>query len=309
MNQFFIGDVLRRRREELGLTQEALAYGIFGDPSAISRIENGKQSITYRKLLKLLEKLDLPGARYYALVDKKDLEILQLQAQINSCELCCNYNDGLEKVAVLEKFAPGDIFVQQFVLRAKAALGKNENNAIIPYSFEEQLDLLFSALHLTIPKININAIAQKLYSVEEVKIINQVALAYSDAGQFETAINIYRQLLRYVQDHFHTPPQSSSATILISYNYCRVLSFKEDFSRAISIGMLGLELSTKSRYFTYLGGLSFYIAYCLYRLGETDKSQHYFQKSYHAYSLTDDTINSALAQEALEELFSSSPQN
>lgn len=43
MQNFFLGDYIRQRRLELGLTQEQVCEGIC-EPITLSRIENGKQS-------------------------------------------------------------------------------------------------------------------------------------------------------------------------------------------------------------------------------------------------------------------------
>lgn len=304
MNQFFIGDVLRQRREELGLTQEALAYGIFGDPSAISRIENGKQSITYRKLLALFEKLNLPKERYYALVDKNELEILELQTQIAFCIIHNDSTEGLCKVAVLQRVASSDdILSQQFILKSKSALGAWKDGHIVQYQFSEKVEMLSNAIHLTVPDFDITAIGNHLYCIEDIKIINQIALAYSDAGYSDIALKIYRQLVEYIKVHLYKSRESTAITILVTYNYSRELYFQHLLKDAISIAEWGLQLSKSSRISTYLGGFLYVLAYCTYESGEINKSYDYLLRSYYAYLTLEDSPNIILAQNALQELF------
>ena len=62
MKELFIGEVIKRKRKELRLTQEELCEGIC-EPSTISRIESGKQVPAKNKLDALLQRLDLPGDR------------------------------------------------------------------------------------------------------------------------------------------------------------------------------------------------------------------------------------------------------
>jgi phage repressor protein C with HTH and peptisase S24 domain len=54
-----IGEILRKRREELGLTQSDVAAQIESDAGNISRIENGKQSIREAELFTLAKYLKL----------------------------------------------------------------------------------------------------------------------------------------------------------------------------------------------------------------------------------------------------------
>lgn len=48
MKEFPIGEVIRQRRIELGLTQEELCEGIY-EPPTMSRIETGRQTPSDRK--------------------------------------------------------------------------------------------------------------------------------------------------------------------------------------------------------------------------------------------------------------------
>lgn len=306
MNELFIGEFLRQRRIEKGITQEALAYGIFSDASAISRIENGKQVPSHRKLVELLERLDLPSDRYYALVDKNELAILELQTQIVSCQTRNQFKEGLIKLTEYEKLiSSNDVLAQQFLLSSRAVLGTWENGQNVPFPLEEKLHLLFTALRLTVPHFEIDNIESKIYSINEIKIINQIALTYSDAGLKKISINIYQQLLHYINTHLHGLRQTTPIIILILYNYSRDLCLEHHIAEAFEISTQGLQFCRKVGNSSYLGGLLFNFAYCLYELGQEEMSQDYFNQSYYVYTSMGDTHNATIAQSAIKELFHS----
>lgn len=303
MQEYSIGEVLKKRRLELGLTQEEVGHGIY-DSSNLSRIENGQQTPCRRKLIVLLQRLGLPEDRYYALVDEKEFEISELQSQISFCEIDGKFEQGLKKLIKLEQLvSSNDILAQQFILRVKSALGKLDSSGVHPYTFEEKQKMLLHALYLTSPCFTIETIEYGLYGIEEIKLINQLALTYSDNNQRTISINMYSQLLKYLQKHFREIQYSNPIIILIAYNYSRDLCFEHRIKDAIDIAMLGLNVSIETRRSTYLGGLLFILAYCFYESNEIVKSQDYFFQSYYAYHLMADSQHATLAQNALKELF------
>ena len=83
MKEIFLGDVIRQRRLELGLTQEELCEGIC-EPMTISRFENGRQTPSRNRIRALLQRLGLPDDRFYGLLNAKELEISNLEKEITS---------------------------------------------------------------------------------------------------------------------------------------------------------------------------------------------------------------------------------
>ena len=59
MKEIFLGEFIKQRRLELGLTQEQLCEGIC-EPMTISRIENGRQTPSRNRINALLQRLGLP---------------------------------------------------------------------------------------------------------------------------------------------------------------------------------------------------------------------------------------------------------
>lgn len=237
MKEFPIGEVIRQRRIELGLTQEELCEGIY-EPPTMSRIETGRQTPSRTKLNVLLQRLGLPDDRYYALLSDNETKIADLQKEIVSCNVLGKEKKGLEMINELEEIAdPQDTTIQQFILRSKVILGKLENGEIKPYSFEQKLEILFQAIHLTSPRFNIEEIDRGLYGLDEVKVINQIALTYSRNDEHKKAIDIYYQLLRYIKKHFQNILQSGGLLPLVCYNYARELDLVKRYEDALEIAL------------------------------------------------------------------------
>ena len=55
-----LGEIIRTARKDRGLSQEALAYRVGLEQTAISKIERGKERPSAEKLRKLVEVLALP---------------------------------------------------------------------------------------------------------------------------------------------------------------------------------------------------------------------------------------------------------
>lgn len=183
MKKLFVGEVIRKRRMELGLKQYELCEGIC-EPVTMSRLETGKQTPSYNKLKTILQRLGLPDDQCYMLLSKNEMLISDLQTEITSCNVLKDPERGLPKIEELEKIVePDDTLTRQFILRSKASLGKKENGQIVPYTLNEKLDILFEAIRLTAPNFDIDSIHEGLYSIDEVKVINQIATVYSNLKQ------------------------------------------------------------------------------------------------------------------------------
>ena len=283
MKEFPIGEVIRQRRIELGLTQEELCEGIY-EPPTMSRIETGRQTPSRTKLNVLLQRLGLPDDRYYALLSDNETKIADLQKEIVSCNVLGKEKKGLEMINELEEIAdPQDTTIQQFILRSKVILGKLENGEIKPYSFEQKLEILFQAIHLTSPRFNIEEIDRGLYGLDEVKVINQIALTYSRNDEHKKAIDIYYQLLRYIKKHFQNILQSGGLLPLVCYNYARELDLVKRYEDALKIAQLGWQACVQYGQYRNLPVIIALMAECYHFLNDDNKSIEYYRQAYYIH--------------------------
>ena len=154
----------------------------------------------------LLQRLGLPEENYYAFLGKNELEIEALKKEIMGCNIAEKKDEcaaALQKLRALSE--PDDLPTQQFILRSQALLSRLKGGTP-----QEELTLLHQAMHLTNPGFALDRIGQFLYTFEEVKLLNQIALCYSDLGEHTTALDIYSQLLDYIQQHY---PQDRKSVV------------------------------------------------------------------------------------------------
>lgn len=148
--------------------------------------------------------------------------------------------------------------------------------------------MLFKAIRLTVPNFDIDAIADGFYSIDEAKVINQIALVYSNHGENQKAIHIYDQLLQYIKKHFQNILQSGGLLPLVAFNYARELDLVEHYEQAIEIGQLGWQSCTQCGQYRMLAPTIALIAECNHFFGDDSKSKEYYRQSYYIYKAVDD---------------------
>lgn len=305
MQEVFLGDVIRRRRLELEMTQEQLCEGIC-EPITVSRLENGKQTPSRSRISALLERLGLPGDRYYALLSKGEQEESLLRKEIHDCVARFYQREGDEKTLIWEQAQgaldrletmsdPEDTLTKQFVLCSRALLGKRGE----AYPYEVQLEMLLDALRLTAPRFDLEEIGQLRYTWDEIQLINQIAMVHAMAGQRKTAIALYGQLLRYLQKNM----ENKKYLCLVSFNYARELAASKRYEDAIEVAEIGRKTCVERGHYQFLPGLLAIEAECAHFLGNRDWSIELYCQAYYIYKAIGDEHNlKRLERDAREQL-------
>lgn len=290
-----LGALIQQRRIDKGMTQEELGGNLYSR-SQISRIESGQSFPEYEKLQKLLQTLGLEDDLFCGLRNQVKMKITLLQEDVlMSCihfehaagdEKRVIRSESMEKLRELEGMtSDSDHLTQQFIIHCKIILGKAEN---IPYTPEEELDLLMKAIRLTVPRFDIEMINDSLYYFNEIKIINQIAIAYSRGGDHETANNIFRQLFKYVEIHNQDVRRSAGYLPFVAFNYAVELTISGRYKEAVKIGEKGWQSSIKHRYYNSLGGILHTMAECYHYLNNDTASERLFRLAYSFYRIVDD---------------------
>lgn len=310
MIETYLGEIIRKNRMAQGLSQEKLCEGIC-DPATLSRIENGVQMPSRNRAVTLLQRLGLSADRYYMMISKYDADIDTFQTSL------IRYNIQYERAQVADKAAikecalenlkkleeivkNNDHYTQQFILRSKVLLGKDDGRS---YGVEEQLALLMDAIRLTLPGFSLEKIRQFRYSLEEIKIISLIALTYGKTDQPQKSIKILADLYEYVIEYNQDMQESAGQIPLVSYNYALKLSQSKRFDEAVEVAETGYRACVDHCIYQLLPGFLHILAECYHFLGEDIKSASFYKQAYYLHhALKNDIDLQILINEAKEYL-------
>lgn len=236
MATFRFGFVIKKRREDLRLTQEDLADGICSVPT-LSRIENGERMPTKAHFDMLVQRLGLSDTILDSLVDERDFHLHELKYRIRQAiiekrpieagKLLHEYEESL--------YSPSNIDEQFLILYQVIIFAKN-------FSTEEIQKKLEEAIYLTCPKFAVHHLP-KLLSYEEISILNNLAINYAQTDQLDRAIEILYHVKRYYENHIVNPEEALRTQPMTLYNLSKCLGMAKRYNECISVCDEGIRIA------------------------------------------------------------------
>ena len=314
MNEFKLGTYIKKRREELKMSQEELCEGLCA-VSSLSRIENNQQDPSRNLTKNLLERLGLPKDRFTALWSQKDITVGTLMREINNDIVRHRRapkedrpqvkEQILEKLEELEEItAPDDKSARQFLLAQRAILG----NANGPYCFEKKLEMQTEAIQLTCPGFDLEDFRHGHYSMNEALLIHQIANTYSADGQKTRAIDMDRQLLWYIEKHYKELAEYASTFCLVAHNCAIRLGALKRYTEAIDIAEKGKETCIRYDTYQFLPGFLAVQAECNFFLGNEKESKALYLRAYYFYDTVADWSNREIVRKEMQERLGLEPE-
>lgn len=307
MREVLLKDYIRQKRLDAGLTQAQLCEGIC-DTVTLSRLENGQQTPSRNTITALLQRLGLPHDRYFALLSDREMEVKSLQDEISAeviefrraakedrPTIRAKALENVEKLTALA--GEEDKFIQQYLLSIKVSLGTPDG----PYSYEEKVEMLMEAICLTVPRFELDKIGEFLYTLEESRLINQLANVYSSVGELKRAANIYSQLLKYVEKHDEGIMDYAKHFCLIAMNYAIDLDTAKHYDEAIELANRGREICAKYGNYQLLGSFIAIMAECYFYKQDFAKSVMLYIEACAIYAAVDDKSNLANMRNEMQE--------
>lgn len=234
-----IGMIIRRRRMELGLSQEDLADGICA-VTTLSRIENGERMPTQNHLEILLQRIGYSDMMLQSYVDENDFIAHELKFKIRQAYI---EKDATKARELLQQFealvAKPSKVDEQFILLQRIWLYSER------YTNEERLQELERAIRLTHPKYKQGSVPF-LLSYEEIVLLNNIAINLALYNNRKDAIDMLYNIVRYYDTHIVNIEETLRTEPMILYNLSKMLGLENRFDECISICDRGIQLAQRT---------------------------------------------------------------
>ncbi len=310
MKELLVGEIIKRKREEIGLSQWELCEGIC-DPVTLSRLENGRQSPSRNNVIALLERLGLPDDRYYALLTQSENdyegEIKEIKAKIielNKIKVKENYRIEDIEIRISEikkRFPVKDKISIQTVMMLEADLKKAAN--LIGY--EEYKLLMLKALKMTVPNFTIDKLLKYRYTSDEIRILCVIASTNQYLGKIDLTLNMYEDLYNYMKKNAFRLSGYPKMMSLVLHNYCINLMKSDRFEQAIKIAEEGRCLAVSRGIYQQLPGFLSILADAFYAAGKIDDSRECYLQAHYLYKAFEDRRNQSGLDKELTNRFPS----
>lgn len=253
-----LGEIIRRRREELGVSQEDLAYGICSVPT-LSRVENGERMPTQSHLEAILQRLGYSDLMVSTFMEKEGFDAHEMKFKIRQAVILGDYEQARqlleEYVRRNKKLSPMD---RQFSLFLETVIPPSQ----LPPS--EMLDRLESALKLTCPQYE-DGRYPALLSYEEISILSNIATCYHYMGNLPRAIDMLYYLKSYYERNFINIEEALRTQPMILCNLSQFLGLAGRYDECIEICDLGIRIARETGRCLALARMHFNRAWSLVR--------------------------------------------
>lgn len=257
MGVYRVGEVIRRTREGLGITQQELCEGIC-TVETLSRIENGRRSPNRANFQALMERMGKSGEKYMPFVHSGDMETIVEAMDINIALARHQYEETERMLENLrKKISLEDNVNRQFVEKTQALIDYDLGRI----DAKEKRERLIKALHYTVPNYKDGVLPVGIYSRHELMICCNIACTYSDEGDEDTVIEMLRQVENYFNTvHVSMDERAITETLMLS-NLGQHLGRRGNTKEAIEIEERAIKMSMNAGITSILGGLLYNVGF------------------------------------------------
>ncbi|MBD5528383.1 MAG: helix-turn-helix transcriptional regulator [Lachnospiraceae bacterium] len=266
---FTMGEVIKRSRKALGITQEELADGIC-TPGGLSRIENGNREPSHAKFVALMQRLGQWDDSYDLFVGDAYFDIADLQNEIRNCitqrdfekaqNLLSQYEEKIGKESVEGMY-------KQFLLLERLIC---VDQGVIK---KEHIKDLQQILQITVPSYGQKKLHQLLLNNQEIMIINNMAIAYAENGMRSLAISMLQELDELLKDRFMNCRERMYLRAPILLNLIKYLGLEARYTEGLRLADNTIKELTAYGKTLFIPEIHFDIAWMLIQMDRTKYHQ------------------------------------
>ncbi|MBP3594797.1 MAG: helix-turn-helix transcriptional regulator [Lachnospiraceae bacterium] len=201
MAVYRIGNILRMKREALGITREKLCEMSeeICSPQTLYRMENGKVKVKKEIFWRLMECMDELPERNYASIMVSDYRALQLKTEIQAHIFHKEYIEAEIKVDEIKQYMENNyVRNNQYLQEMSSKLAYYKQQI---YE-EEHIENLWKALRYTIPNLDKINFEEWPYNCEEFEILIAILSMYHTTNKIESEEKLFLQIKKNIEKKY-----------------------------------------------------------------------------------------------------------
>jgi len=177
------GEIIKKMRREMGISQENLAEQLHVSPRHMTRIESGETDMDIWQFMSILELLGQPTEDFWLLyLDTKEYDDYRTYRQIKRFLFERNFSEIRD---ILPKFEEGilskQFFIRQFIAYVKVKVDKE-------ISPDQAIEKLYEVMHMSKPGFSEEKISEYRLTYNEIGTLIEFATRLFQMGERDRAI-------------------------------------------------------------------------------------------------------------------------
>lgn len=243
MEQLKFGDIVRRRRKELNMSQEDLADNLMAT-STLSKIENGQVRPEKHTVEYLMKKLNMP---YFTYGDYLTIEFFQERMLFSNAikSVYNNMDDAEELLVNLKKLSDNGTSEERQLYLLCHLIWYNKQCPLEDFSKQ-----CAKILMITRPELKSGIIqGDIILRPQELLILNNIGLGYLYEGNIHDALSVFSGIMNVLnnQAYFNTNFNTLRAKGIICNNLAVSFLALNDYDHAMSYNNKSFDYISKAQ--------------------------------------------------------------
>ena len=289
------GELIKKMRKDMGMSQENLAEQLHISPRHMARIESGSANMDIWQFMSILELLGQPTEDFWLLyLNTKEYEEYRAYRRIKKLLHDRNFSEVRKILPEFEtSLLSKQFFIRQFVAYVKVKIDKE-------ISHEQALEKLYEAVRMSKPDYEENRVAEYRLTYNEVGILVEIAGRLSIMGERDRAITLTKAIIESREESRTSEEDRTTLFPALMTNLSTMLGKAKRYKESIAICNEAIEICREHNRLRLVPVILYNMASCYHLLGEEEQIyKPHLIRAYHcAYAIGDNEAANIIKKDA-----------
>ena len=260
------GEIIKKIRIDIGISQEEMADRLFISPRKLSRIEAEDAKIDIWQLMSMLELLGYPSEDFWVLyLDSDEFSGYRLYKRLKRQLRNDEFDDAR---ATMDKLSQNALAKQSFVGQFLALVEVILDNDI---THDVAIERCEEIIKMSIPNFDETKISEYRLTYNEIYTITELSTRLSKIGQKDRAIAITEAVIESRENSRTSEEDRAKLFPALLFNLSNYLGQSGKIKEALKVCSRAIEVCREYNNLKFVPEILFNMAYSYHALGEQEQ--------------------------------------